>query len=178
MGLFRTRASDMRRAYAYLLAIGLGLLVLSLWLHGCWRSAEKLDTPAALAQRVRDGASTEERVAAARGLTRCGAAARQEIRRALAESRDAPPEVRCALLEAAMKIRDWRSLPEVFAAMDDADVAVRGRGGAAAREISGADNRFRADDPPEKRGKLVNELREAFQRSGSNYAKAYPDQEE
>ena len=74
-------------------------------------------------------------------------------------SHDSDPQVRVYLLQAVTVIKDWRSLPEIFAAMEDPDAIVRGRAAAAAMKIMDSDSGFRADDPPEKRKKVLATIR-------------------
>ena len=57
-----------------------------------------------------------------------------------------------------MQIADWRSLPEIFTAMEDPDSVVRSRAAVAAVKIMGKDFAncgYHANDPPEERGKIV-----------------------
>lgn len=156
--------------------LGLSYLAVS-WLPRLLRR-ESAETPAVLEQRVANGTSTEERVRAADGLMRQAARARQEIRRSLATNQTAPAEVRIRLLQAAMQARDWRSMPEVFRAMQDPDVDVRGWGGAAARAIMGIDLYFRAADPPEKRAEAFQATKDVYQNMLTVYPEVYKDQEE
>lgn len=175
----------MQKQHVYCLVIALGIVAPIVSCYLCQSTEEKLDPPEVLSERVLNEDSTEAQVEAARELVRYGEptrtdyqpAARREIRRALARSHGKDPEVRKTLLQAAMKMRDWRSVPEVFKAMEDPDPAIRGRAGAAARIIMGADFYFRANDPPEKRAEIIAVMKREYERMQSIYPIVYPDQE-
>jgi len=168
----------MRKEHVYYVVIALGVLAPVIYIAGASSLAGKLEPPEVLEQKVLHGNSTEERLAAAKGLIQHGASARKEIRRALADSRQNDPVVRACLLQAAMQIQDWRSLPEVFEAMGDPDVEVRGAAAAAAVRISGLNDGFLANDQPEKREKIREKMRLEFEAVKHRYLKFYPDQEE
>jgi hypothetical protein len=167
----------MTKEHVYYVVIALGFLAPVIYLVSS-SSGDKLEPPGVLEQKVLNGKSTDERTNAAQGLIRHGAVARKEVRRALAASRESEPEVRAYLLQAAMNIKDWRSLPEMFVAMEDSDEVVRGRAAAAAAKIMGMDFGFRATDPPEKRAKILAEMRREFKVVEPKYSTFYSDQEE
>jgi len=124
-------------------------------------------------ERVETAPTEVERSQAARDLVRHGEAAREEIHTALVRKQPEEPEVIAPLLQATMKVRDHRSLPTAIDLLDHPDPLVRGRAGAAVREILGADFGFRANDPPEKRAKVVAMIKadyaNAHQRIGEFY---------
>lgn len=170
----------MKREHFYYVIIASGALAPAIYMACVWasNSARKLDPPEVLKEKVLHANSTEERLAAAKAMMRHGTAARKEIRETLAASRQSEPEVRACLLQAAMAIKDWRSLPEIFEAMGDPDATVRGRAAAAAVAISGIDDKFLANDPLEKREKIREKMRRECESLKSRYAKFYSDQEE
>ena len=171
----------MKKEHVYYVMIALGVLaptIYVLYTIGGGLFAKNLESPAVLEEKVLHGSSVEERVAAAKGLIQHGAAARKEIRRALGASHDSDPEVRVYLLQAVTVIKDWRSLPEIFAAMEDPDVTVRSRAAAAAMKIMYSDSGFRAEDPPEKRKKVLATIRRDPEYLERKYKKFYPDQKE
>lgn len=116
-----------------------------------WPDEPRLDPPQVLEEQVRSATSTEQKVEAARQLVRHGPQASPQIGRLLREYRADEPEVMVPLLEAAGKARRWQELPRLFELMEHPDVRIRGKAGAAARVIMGADYGFRATDPPQKR---------------------------
>ena len=62
--------------------------------------------------------------------------------------------------------------------MEDDDPLVRGRAGAAARQIMGVDFHFRANDPPEKRAKALAAIKSEYQAAIGRYKLFYAEQEE
>ncbi len=116
-----------------------------------WPNEPRLDPPQVLEEQVLDASTTEQKVQAARQLVRHGPQASPQIGRLLQEYRDDEPEVMVPLLEAAGKARRWQDLPRLFELMEHSDPRIRGKAGAAARTIMGADYGFRATDPPQKR---------------------------
>jgi hypothetical protein len=168
----------MKKEYLYYGIIALGVVVPAIYFLGLSGSGKNLVPPGALEEKVLHGESTDQRIEAAKGLIQHGPAARKEIRRALAGSRQNDAEVRILLLQAVASIEDWRSLPEIFVAMEDPDKAIRGRAGAAARVIMGMHVQFRADDPPEKRAKDLEIIRDEYKAMVPRYPKYYRGQEE
>ena len=67
----------MKKEYVYCIIIALGVLAPLVFLlrGGLLNSSAKLDSPQSLAEKVLHGNSTEERVAAAKGLIQHGPAA-------------------------------------------------------------------------------------------------------
>ena len=133
----------------------IGVVVLGIWL---W-SRDRLDPPEVLADRILNSPSAEERAAAARDMIRHGTRAREEIGRVLAGYQGDEPEVMVPLLQAAMKARTWQSLPQLFELMEHSDPRIRGKAGAAASRIMGADYYFRADDPPQQRAEVLTRMK-------------------
>jgi HEAT repeat protein len=80
-----------------------------------------------------------------------------ELRRELVEGESAA--VRAAAADALGAMGDSQSMPQLLAAMEDANAAVRGRAGVAVQRILGADFFFRANDPPEKREDTLQRIR-------------------
>jgi HEAT repeat protein len=72
------------------------------------------------------------------------------------------PEVRAAAILGISQAKDWQSVPELLNAMEDESLLVRGRAGAAVRDLIGADYHFRAEDPPEKRAAILSEIRRVY----------------
>ena len=170
----------MERQHIYVLVGGVGIAMaatMAVVIAYCYvPSDERLDSPAVLEEKVLHGDTTEEQVQAARDMIRHGEAARVQIRRALTEYQGDAAEVKAPLLMATMKTKDWRSMPKVFKMMEDPDPLVRGRAGAAAREIMGGDCFFRANDPPEKRAKIIELMKEEYQIMLPRYHEYYTDQ--
>jgi hypothetical protein len=148
-----------------------GLVVLGMWL---WPE-QRLDPPEVLQQRILSSPSVDEQAAAARDMVRHGRRARPQINRVLTEYRDDRPEVMVPLLQAAQKARTWQSLPRLFALMEHPDPRVRGKAGAAAREIMGADYYFRANDPPEDRARVLARIRAIYQQMKPELEQFYQD---
>jgi hypothetical protein len=143
---------------AWFLVGGAALTAVVLW---WWLrpSGERLDPPAVLQQRVLESNSVEVQSQAARDMLRHDEQARPEARRMLAEYRGSETAVLVPLVEGVQKQRDWRSLPRLFELLEHPDARVRGKAGAAAREIMGADYGFRAEDPPEVRFEAIQRMR-------------------
>jgi hypothetical protein len=169
----------MKREHVYYAVIALGVLVVFCYFTGFFfSSSTRLESPQMLAEKVLHGSSTAEQVAAAQGLIRHGSAARKEIRETLAASRGSDPQVRVYLLQAVLSIKDWRSMPEIFEAMGDPDPQVRGGAAAAAVAITGLNDGFLANDPPEKRELIRKKMRREYEAVKSRYRTYYADQEE
>jgi hypothetical protein len=167
----------MKKEHVYvLIAVG---VILPIWIAGAiFFSGEKPESPAVLQQRVLHGGSPEERLAAATELYRHAAAARREIRRALEASPQSDPAVRICLLQAAGEIRDWRSLPSIFTAMEDEDAVIRGQAAAAAVNIMGVNGGYVATDPPKQRDTAIERLRKELHDAADKYERFYADQKE
>ena len=85
----------------------------------------------------------------------------EEVRAELAGSDS--PEVRA---DSAGRLGAWhdrQSMPQLIAALDDDDLNVRARAGAAVIEILGADFLFRADDPPQRRRQAVERIKKHWE---------------
>ncbi len=158
--------------------VGLAILVIgSVAVWYLWPDA-RLDPPQVLERRVMEGDSAAVQKKAAEDLLKHGDKARQEVRRTLSGYQQDHVEVKLALIKAAQNIRDWRSMPELFRLMEDPDPQVRGRAGAAARVILGADFMFRAEDPPAKRAAAIVQMKRDYQVMQQKIAEFYVDQTE
>jgi hypothetical protein len=132
------------------------------------------DSPEVLFQRILSSKSVEEQAQAAEDMIYHGEAARGYAGEALTRYEGDAPEVILPLLQATMKARDWRHLPRVFDLMEHDNSKIRGRAGVAARKILGADYFFRANDPPEKRAALLEQMRKDFEEAKPFYEDYYP----
>ena len=126
-------------------------------------SEEPLDPPAVVERRLTTGETKDTKIKAARDLVRHGTRARMEIRRAVQQHEQYEPEVLAPLLQATMKTRDYRSMPELLELLEHEDPIVRGRAGAAVKKILGADLGFRAYDPPDKRAETIAKIRADYE---------------
>lgn len=166
------------RNTGYHLIIGAAVLTGTVFLCVYFWPGRRLDPPEVLEHRILNSRSAEERAHAARGMVRHGGRARVEVRRALARYKGDDPEVVVPLLQATAKARDWRSLPQLFKLMEHPDPRVRGKAGAAARTIMGADYFFRADDPPRKRKEVLARMIAIYRRMLPDLQRFYEDQKE
>lgn len=153
---------DMRKTVYYLI-LGAGALSGVAVLAFCFWPGERLDPPEVLEDRILNSPSVEEQAAAARDMVRHGQGARTEVGRVLTKYEGNHPDVMVPLLQAAMKARTWRSLPRLFQLMEDPDPRIRGKAGAAARKIMGADYYFRADDPPAERAAALARMKAIYE---------------
>lgn len=140
------------------------------------KKVEPLDPPEIVAERLEQSDSTDVKVRAAHDFIRHGERARVQVRQALASHANYEPEVVAPLLQATMKNRDLASAPTVIALLEHPDPKVRGRAGAAVRKILGADFGFRANDPPEKRRKIVKIIKDDFEFGQAHLQEIYRDQ--
>ena len=151
------------RKTVYYLILGAGVLTgIVVLAVGFWPE-DRLDPPEVLEDRILNSPSVEEQAAAARDMVRHGRRARAEVGRVLAKYEGNNPDVMVPLLQAAMKARTWRSLPRLFQLMEDPDPRIRGKAGAAARKIMGADYYFRADDPPKERAEALARMKAIYE---------------
>jgi hypothetical protein len=77
------------------------------------------------------------------------------------------PKVRAEALRGITTARDWSSMDVVFEALDDEDAVVRGRAGAAATKLLGVDFGYRANDPQDKRDRIVQGMRGEYEKMQS-----------
>ncbi len=117
--------------------------------------------------------TTDEQVQAAHGLLRHGRNSRAEIRHVLIHYDGNKPEVIEALLQAATTAREWNSLPRIFQLMEHSDLQVRGRAGATARVIMGADFGFRAGHSPRRRAESIAMMKAEFEIARPVYEELY-----
>jgi len=132
-----------------------------------------LEPPEVLEEQVLSAPDTEQKAYAARQLVRHGVQARPQIRRLLREYHENEPEVMVPILEAAGKARCWQDLPRLFELMEHPDPRIRGKAGAAARTIMGADYGFRATDPPEKRAKDLARMKAIYREMRQDLERFY-----
>ena len=166
------------RNTGYYLIVGAGFLTGIVVLCICFWPGRRLDPPEVLKHRILNSRSAEEKASAARDMLRHGARARVQVRRALAEYEGHDPGVIVPLLQATMKARDWRSLPELFKRMEHPHPRIRGKAGAAARMIMGADYYFRANDPPQKRKEVLARMIAIHERMLPDLQRFYEEQKE
>jgi len=109
------------------------------------------------------------RLAAIRKLGNQGRAARPEVARAFASVKtkidggEEPDEqVVITMVQAVAATDDWQSLPSLFDLMEHPNARIRGKAGAAAQKLLGADYFWRANMPRRERQKLIDQMREEF----------------
>ena len=122
---------------------------------------------------LREETTSDEDVNAAYGLLQHGRMARAEIRHVLIHYGGDDPEVTEALLQAATTAREWRSLPRVFELMEHPDLQIRGRAGATARVIMGADFDFRAAHSPRRRAASIAMMKAEYEIARPVYEELY-----
>lgn len=147
------------------------ILAVSFWPEGV------PDPPEVLEERIVSGETVEQRAEAARDMIYHGEAARGYAGEALSRYERSEPEVLVPLVQSVQKARDWRSIPRLFELMEHPDPLIRGKAGAAASKIMGADYFFRANDPPEKRAEALARMKEIYANMGSELQRCYPYQE-
>jgi hypothetical protein len=127
-----------------------------------WRllSAERPLTPETLAQAALQAASAEERELAAVQLLQFGKPAREHIVRVFTESKE--PEVRAACLLGLADQWAYRQMPLMLDALEDESALVRAQAGEAVQLLLKVDYGFNAADPPERRQKVLKQLRERW----------------
>lgn len=146
-----------------LLLIAIVLLVLTLGLYGylyLW-SGDRLRSPEELTRVALTGGSDADKEQAALDLARSGEAAREPLRRVLAESSN--PDVRAAAIQGLGELRDGDSLPDLIKLLEDPSDKVRGRAGVAVGNIIGIDFRFNATDSQTGRAKAVKAIKQAYE---------------
>ncbi len=135
------------------------------------------DSPEVLEQQILEGSSVDVRSQAAHDMIYHGEQARGSAGEALTRYQGNEPEVLVPLIQAAQKARDWRCLPRLFAMMEHSDPWIRGKAGAAARSILGADYGFRSKAPPEERAAALEKMRQAGSELEARFEQLYPDRE-
>jgi HEAT repeat protein len=95
------------------------------------------------------------------GVIALGELGRDSDPQALAEAlrSDPSPEVRALAARWLGMLRYWEGMPELIQAMNDSELRVRRAAGEAVRRLWGRDFLYRAEDDPEKRGKVVEFIR-------------------
>lgn len=147
--------------YSVFAVAGVLLLV---WLF----SGETRSTPEELVDRALSAPTVDERQTAAIELSRRGDVPIESVRNVFRQSK--APEVRAAAAQGLGRTRDIDSLPALIDAMEDESPLVRGRAGAAVKQIVGLDYEFRALDPPEERQKAVDFYRKFWKEAqGSRF---------
>jgi len=84
------------------------------------------------------------------------------------------PEVRASAARSLGRMQCWQAMPELVDALEDPDVLVRGRAGAAVCRILGVDFGFRAEASLKNRRRAVREIRsswQGFQRAHEDYVR-------
>lgn len=156
--------------------IGIGAITVLIVLGVSFWPSGGPPAPEEIVEQIETSPQVEQRAAAARQMVYHAPTARREVRQMLDKCDTTEPKVVVPLIEATMKSRDWRSVPRLFELMEHEDVRIRGKAGAAARVIMGADYFFRANDPPEKRAEKLALMRQSYQRMIPEFARVYPEQ--
>jgi len=159
------------------LALAVGVLILAVILAVSFWPKGVPDPPEVLEERIVSGESVEQRAQAARDMIYHGEEARGYAGEALSRYERSEPEVLVPLVQSVQKARDWRSIPRLFELMEHPDPLIRGKAGAAASKIMGADYFFRANDPPEKRAEALALMKTIYGNMGSELQRCYPYQE-
>ena len=158
-----------RRWFIAICALAVGVLLLVWFL-----TAKSSPAPQQLVDSLlHEETTTDEQVQAAHGLLRHGRNSRAEIRHVLIHYDGNKPEVIEALLQAATTAREWNSLPRIFQLMEHSDLQVRGRAGATARVIMGADFGFRAGHSPRRRAESIAMMKAEFEIARPVYEELY-----
>jgi len=156
------------------LILAAGVLILAVILAVNFWPEGAPDPPDVLQQRIVSGETVKEQSQAAQDMIYHGESARGYAGPALERYHGKEPEVVVPLIQATQKARDWRSLPELFKLMEHPDPRIRGKAGAAAQEIMGADYFFRANDPPEKRAEKLAMMKESYRNLVPDLERCYP----
>lgn len=164
------------RQTIYYLILAAGALTAVVILSIRFWSIDRLDPPEVLEERILSSPQAEEKAAAAHDLVRHGKRARAEVGRLLSNYRDDDPQVMVPLLQAAMKARTWQSLPRLFDLMEHPDARIRGKAGAAASKIMGADYGFHADDPPKDRARVLAKMKAIYEQMKPDLQRFYQGQ--
>ena len=161
------------RTAVYCVILGVGVVAGIVVLAGRFWPEDQPDPPGVLEDRILNSASSEEQATAARDMVRHGDAARAEIGRVLVEYEGNDTQVMIPLLQATMKAHAWQSVPRLFELMEHPDPRIRGKAGAAASEIMGADYYFRANHSPEKRAQVLARMRGIYQQMKPELERVY-----
>ncbi len=147
------------RTAVFWVILGVGVVAGIVVLAGRFWPEDRPDPPEVLEDRILNSASSKEQAAAAHDMVCHGDAARAEIGRVLVRYEGNNTEVLIPLLQATMKAHAWQSVPRLFELMEHPNPRIRGKAGAAASEIMGADYYFRANHSPEKRAQALARMR-------------------
>ena len=85
---------------------------------------------------------------------------RDHLRTVFRESDQAP--IRIAAIQGVAKGWDYNAMDDLLAALDDESLEVRASAGVAVNQLLGLRFYYCADDPPEKRAKVVAQMRNAW----------------
>lgn len=144
--------------------LALATVVLYGWMFAA--SGDGLRPPDELAREALTATDPAVRERAALDLSRSGAKARGQMLRVVAES--PIPEVRVAAIQGLETLRDFASGDTLFALLDDPSDKVRAAAGSALTRILGADFRYRATDPADKRQRAVKAMRAYYGKMKAN----------
>ena len=166
------------RTAVYFVILGVGVIAGIVVLGGRFWPGDRPDPPEVLGDRILNAASPKEQAAAAREMVRHGDVARAEIGRVLVQYEGNDTQVMIPLLQATMKSRAWRSVPRLFELMEHPDPRIRGKAGAAASEIMGADYYFRANHSPEKRAEVLARMKGIYKQMKPELERVYEARQE
>jgi hypothetical protein len=168
----------MKKEHIYYVIIGAGALVAALTAYRFLGSGPGTDPPRVLEQRILGDASVDEKRRAAQDMAKIGGEARLEIRRSLHQYQEDDPRVKISLIDATGRTRDWRSMPELFKAMESPNPVIRARAAEAAQRILGARFSFRANGTPEERAAVLAQMRRDYETmiADGRLAEFYADQ--
>ena len=122
-----------------------------------------LEPAVVLQERIESAQPLEVRVEAARRLARHGVQARQEIRQVFQTARaQEETEVLLPIMTAIGESREWKEIPSLVELMRHPDIRVRGRAGAIAQRLIGADYGFRAELPEAESNAVIAKIEEAL----------------
>jgi hypothetical protein len=168
--------------------LAIGGIVVGVFLFVCviayvaWPRQE-MEPPEVLQEQIISGDSDEEKIAAAQKLIKHGRKARPQVRKTIEsvqqqiakveKPKDTQVRLVAPLMQAAVSSGDWQSIPRLFDLMEHPDPRIRGRAGAAAQELLGADYYWRANDPPDKRKRLLNLMRDQYERMQGDLREHY-----
>lgn len=149
----------MRHGLWIALAVVAGLAVVVF----AWRyfSRDRLLAPAELADIALTAEDPQRRGGAAAQLIRHGEAAREELRRVLAESDN--DDVKSACIQALAAIHDYDSMNNILDALEDPSPLVRARAGQTVDQLLGATYGFSYDAPQDVRQRQIEFLRKEWQ---------------
>lgn len=143
----------------------IGLTVLGTW-HAMTR-----ETASKLAEEALFAPADTDRIQAAIKLSLCGPEGVPAMRRVLAESEEAG--VRAAMLDGLAAQRDWDSVPDMLAALDDPSSEVQRRAAAAINQIFNRDFELSSNLSAAERAATITHIREmhkAIMETPTNFA--------